>query len=140
MGVKVVGAIYLVYLGVQALRIAVGRQPADQASREPRSRGGLSAVTAYRQGISSDLGNPKMAAFFTSLLPQFVPAHHPTFSTMLALGLLFCVLTLGWLVAYSVAVDRARETLSRTRVRRSIEGITGCVLIGLGIRVATEHR
>lgn len=138
--VKLLGAIYLVYLGAQALRIAVGRQAADRASRDPRSHGGLSALTAYRHGILSDLGNPKMAAFFTSLLPQFVPADHPTFSTMLVFGLVFCVLTLGWLVAYSVVVDRAREMLSRTRVRRSIEGVTGCVLIGLGIRVATEHR
>lgn len=140
LAVKLVGAIYLVYLGAQALRVAVGRQAAHQVSRDPGDHGGLSAVTAYRHGILSDLGNPKMAAFFTSLLPQFVPAHHPTFSTMLVLGLVFCGLTLGWLVAYSAAVDRAREMLSRTRVRRSVEALTGCVLIGLGIRVATEHR
>jgi threonine/homoserine/homoserine lactone efflux protein len=81
-----------------------------------------------------------MAAFFTSLLPQFVPAHHPTFSTMLVLGLVFGALTLAWLVAYTAVVGKAREVLTRSRVRRVIEGVTGCVLIALGLRVVTEHR
>ncbi|MGB9183376.1 MAG: LysE family transporter [Solirubrobacteraceae bacterium] len=82
----------------------------------------------------------RWAAFFTSLLPQFAPAHHPAFWTMLILGLVFCALTLAWLVTYAIAVSKARDVLTRPRIRRTIEGITGCVLIGLGIRLATESR
>jgi threonine/homoserine/homoserine lactone efflux protein len=138
--VKALGAAYLVYLGVQALRIAAGRRTLDDAGASRQNRRVVSATTAYRHGLLSDLGNPKMAAFFTSLLPQFVPAHHPTFSTMLVLGLVFGALTLAWLVAYTAVVGKAREVLTRSRVRRVIEGVTGCVLIALGLRVVTEHR
>jgi threonine/homoserine/homoserine lactone efflux protein len=86
--------------------------------------------------LVSDLGNPKMAAFFTSLLPQFTTS----FWSMLALGLLFCALTLAWLVLYATAVAKAGDVLRRPRVRRTLEGFTGVVLIGLGVRVATEQR
>jgi threonine/homoserine/homoserine lactone efflux protein len=55
----------------------------------------------YRQGLLNNLANPKMAAFFVSLLPQFVPAH-AALAGLLALALLFCRPTFGWLVAYSV--------------------------------------
>jgi threonine/homoserine/homoserine lactone efflux protein len=136
LAVKLLGAAYLIWLGVQALRIACSS--AEQATN---ATGPRSAVkNPYRQGLLSDLGNPKMAAFFTSLLPQFVPGAHPSFWLMLALGLTFCALTFAWLAAYAAAVAKARDVLRRPRVRRAIEGLTGVVLIGLGVRVATEQR
>ena len=64
----------------------------------------LSSRQAWRQGVLSNLGNPKSAAFFTSLLPQF----GDSFVVLLALGLLYSLLTLGWLTGYAVAVARAR--------------------------------
>ena len=81
-----------------------------------------------------------MAAFFTSLLPQFAPGPHPTFWTMLGLGVVFAALTLAWLVLYAIAVARAAALLRRPRVRRAIEAGTGAVLLALGVRVATEAR
>ena len=59
-----------------------------------------------------------MAAFFTSLLPQFVPAGEPAFLPVLLLGLLFCTMTLVWLTAYAVVVSRAQGFLRRTGVKR----------------------
>jgi len=138
MVVKLVGAAYLVYLGVHGLLAAFGHGHGTTLDTRPRGR--LAPRTAYRQGLLSDLGNPKMAVFFTSLLPQFAPSSGPAFMTMLALGLLFCALTFAWLVVYATAVARARDFLRRPRVRRTIEGITGATLIALGVRVATEHR
>jgi threonine/homoserine/homoserine lactone efflux protein len=137
--VKLAGAAYLVWLGVQALRVAAGHRSCDEIATAAQ-REALAPSTAYRHGLLSDLGNPKMAAFFTSLLPQFAPAHHPAFWTMLMLGLVFCALTLAWLVTYVIAVGKARDMLTRPRIRRMTEGLTGCVLVGLGIRVATEPR
>jgi threonine/homoserine/homoserine lactone efflux protein len=95
---------------------------------------------AFRQGLISDLGNPKMAVFFTSLLPQFVVAGAPAFSALLALGVLFSLMTFGWLTFYALAIDRAGEFLRRPTIRRTVEGVTGAVLMGLGLRIATEHR
>jgi threonine/homoserine/homoserine lactone efflux protein len=96
----------------------------------------LGARTAFRQGVLSNLGNPKMAVFFTSLLPQF----GGSFPALLALGVLFCSLTLVWLTAYAVAVARAGGVLRRPAVRRTLEGLTGAVLVALGLRLATESR
>jgi len=140
LAVKYAGAAYLVYLGGQALRQAL--RPSSPES--PAAAGGpvrsLSASTAFRQGVISDLGNPKMAIFFASLLPQFVPQGAATFSAFLLLGAVFILMTLAWLVLYATVVARAGDFLRRPSWRRTIEGVTGTVLIGLGLRLAAEQR
>jgi len=59
---------------------------------------------------------------------------------MLALGLVFCLITFAWLAVYATAVAKAGEVLRRPRIRRTIDALTGAVLIGLGVRIATETR
>jgi threonine/homoserine/homoserine lactone efflux protein len=83
-----------------------------------------------------------MAAFFTSLLPQFGTTDAgPSFWLMLTLGLLFCLLTWLWLVLYAAAIHLLGDALKESRVRRTIEAVTGTVLVALGLRLATErHR
>lgn len=124
---RLAGAAYLVWLGALAFRAAVCGEHAHLPSR----RG-----VPFRQGLVSNLGNPKMAVFFTSLLPQF--GH--SFPALLALGLVFCALTLTWLSAYAAAVARAGDLLRRSRVRRALDAATGSVLVALGLRVALDSR
>lgn len=81
-----------------------------------------------------------MAAFFTSLLPQFAPGGEASFAGLLALGLVFCTLTLLWLSAYAVAVARAGAVLRRTGIRRALDAVTGALLIAFGLRLATDRR
>ncbi len=137
LAVKLAGAAYLVFLGGQMLMRAARRsaQPADLKL----ARDGLGSRTAFRQGVVSNLGNPKMAMVFTSLLPQFAPSG-PRFAALLALGLCFCAMTAAWLTGYAFAVARARDVLLRSRVRRAIDALTGAVLVALGLRLATEER
>ena len=134
---KLVGAAYLVYLGIQSLWSAFRGQPAQPAvpGAHPRVR----TTTALRQGFVSNLSNPKMAVFFPSLLPQFVAGDAPPFFALLALGTLFCVMTLAWLTAYAFAVARAGDVLRRSAVRRAVEAVTGIVLVAFGIRVAAAR-
>jgi threonine/homoserine/homoserine lactone efflux protein len=127
---KIAGAAYLVYLGAQSLLAAVRRT----AVPHPMAR--ASGGHEVRHGLLSNLGNPKMAVFFSSLLPQF----GDTFPLLLGLGLLFCALTLIWLVSYSFAVARAGDVLRRPRVRRAIDAVTGTALVALGVRLAATHR
>jgi threonine/homoserine/homoserine lactone efflux protein len=136
---KLLGAAYLVFLGVQALLNAFtggAGHAADIATQAPR----LAPLVAFRQGVISNLGNPKMAVFFTSLLPQFTPSGEASFGALLALGLLFCFMTLVWLSAYSVAVAKAGNFLRRPRVRRALDAVLGTVLVALGARLATAER
>ena len=126
---KLAGAAYLIYLGATALLAAAGRGRPAHALTRP-SGGEL------RQGLLSNLGNPKMAVFFTSLLPQF----GDSFPELLALGLVFCTLTLLWLSAYAIVIARAGALLHRATVRRVLDAITGMALVALGIRLAATDR
>jgi threonine/homoserine/homoserine lactone efflux protein len=137
---RLAGAAYLVWLGLQALRAAAGWDGAGGGVTDAGPRRRLGPGAAFRQGVLSNLGNPKMAVFFTSLLPQFVPDGNPSFSELLTLGLLFCALTLVWLAGYSVLVARVGEALGQSRVRRMLEGVMGAALVALGVRLALASR
>ena len=131
--IKLVGAVYLVYLGVQALRSA----RTDGSESEPSPHLAPSSRMAFRQGLVSNILNPKIAVFFTSLLPQFVGAHGSA-GNLLLLGLLFNAMGVCWLICYATAVARGRNVLVRPRVRRMLDRISGLVLVGLGARLALE--
>ena len=137
---KWAGAAYLIFLGLQALRSSVFRPPRSRQSARSLARGGGSGWGSYRQGVLSNLGNPKMVVFFSSLLPQFVAPGQATFRSLLLLGLIFCSMTFIWLTFYAVVVARVGDFLRRDRIRRALESATGLVLIGLGLRLATERR
>ncbi|MGZ4299265.1 MAG: LysE family translocator [Solirubrobacteraceae bacterium] len=136
---KLVGALYLVWLGIQALR-AAGREIGDEATSRPAGGPVMGARAAFRQGCLSDLANPKIGIFFTSLLPQFVSAGHPVLLPFLILGAIFVAMTVIWLLTYTVVAARVAETLMRPRVRAALDRFTGVVLIGLGMRLAAERR
>ena len=129
---RLAGAAYLVGLGAHALW-ASWHSPST--TPPPRPRHG--ARRSFAQGLVSNLANPKMAVFFLSLLPQFA-GPDPSLSALAGLGLLFAVMTVMWLAAYAVVVDRARNVLQRNAVRRWMDRMTGAVLIGLSVRVAIE--
>jgi threonine/homoserine/homoserine lactone efflux protein len=163
-----IGAAYLITLGLQSLWTATrtsdpGRgvwttgspphgvglpsrsgapSPGGRGSGGPRAgpvgRAWLSPGRGLRQGVVSNLANPKMAAFYLSLLPQFASAEGGA-GPILALGLVFCLMTFGWLALYSVVVHRARVVLRR-RVRRALDGLSGLVLVGFGTRLALQQR
>jgi threonine/homoserine/homoserine lactone efflux protein len=137
---KLAGAAYLVFLGAQALWAALrpGRTRQTAAATPHAVR--LRPASALRQGVVSNLTNPKMAVFFPSLLPQFVSPGATSFVALLALGLIFCLMTLSWLTLYAFVVARAGDVLRRAGFRRIIEGVTGAVLVAFGIRVATTAR
>jgi threonine/homoserine/homoserine lactone efflux protein len=137
--VKFAGAAYLIFLGGQALLAAVrGVEPPAEGA--PAAGPRLSQRSAFLQGLISDLGNPKMAVFFSSLLPQFAPHGDGAFATLVLLGLVFCALTFTWLTFYAFAIARIGAALRRPRIRRTLEAATGTVLIALGLRLAAEQR
>ncbi len=135
---KLFGAAYLVYLGAVSLWSALSRRKPAKYQIDTKSVS-LTPRRALGQGAISNLGNPKMAIFFASLLPQFAPEGDGAFAALLALGLLFCALTLAWLSLYAVAIARLSAFLTG-RVRRSIDAVTGIVLVAFGIRLAAEER
>src|SRR5947209_7465756 len=124
---KLVGAAYLVWVGIQMLR----DRNAQAQHTHTRTSG-----KALRQGVLSDLGNPKIAVFFTSFLPQFIHGTGSAIAPLLLLGAIFCVITLAWLMLYSIAISHGASLLRRPRVRRALDRFTGAVFVALGIRLA----
>jgi threonine/homoserine/homoserine lactone efflux protein len=132
--VQLAGAAYLVFLGAQSLWAAARRdaRPAVPGHRPATGR-------ALRQGLLSNLANPKMAVFFVSLFPQFVPPGAGAFGSWLVLGGLFCLMTFGWLAGYGLLVDRARPLFDRSWIRRAVDAVAGAVLVAFGVRLAVQR-
>jgi threonine/homoserine/homoserine lactone efflux protein len=124
---RVVGAVVLVYLGVQALR-------GVKAVNDRESGMGRSSFVA---GLVTSGANPKLAVFFIALLPQFVPAGAPVLPWTLAMALILICVDLVYFTALAWAVSRAKRAIAGSR---RIERLTGAVMIGLGLRVALESR
>jgi threonine/homoserine/homoserine lactone efflux protein len=125
---KLIGAAYLLWMGISAIRAA--RRTAHIAD-ESGSSGRLRAV---RQGFLSNALNPKVALFFVTFLPQFLPSH-ATLSQALLLCSVFAVLYVSWFSLYVLLVEQIGKFLRRPTVRGWIERVTGVMLIGFALRL-----
>jgi threonine/homoserine/homoserine lactone efflux protein len=136
---KLAGAAYLGYLGVRSLVASFrGEQPAGSPGAPPPRRP-LRDRVALGQGLLNNLLNPKAGAIFVTVFPQFVvPGDAPL--RMLAMLGVFELVLLAWLNLYGFVLGGAGATALGMRLRRSLECVTGAVMIGLGLRLALERR
>ncbi len=135
---RLLGAAYLIYLGVQSLRSAFRNNLLPGIERKCGAGARLNGFKAFRQGVINNLANPKMAVFFASVLPQFAPTGHGMLSALILLGFVFSILTFLWLTFYSVIINRVGQFVLGSRAGRIIDGSAGLTLIALGVKVATE--
>lgn len=129
LALRVVGAVYLVWLGVRSLR---SRGEAPAASAVGRLR------TGYVGGLLTDLLNPKVGVFFVTFLPGFVPHAMPVGWFSLLLGAIFVALTALYFAVLLVASGPVTRWISTARIRRRMDRCTGLILVGFGIRLAIE--
>jgi threonine/homoserine/homoserine lactone efflux protein len=134
--VKLAGAAYLVYLGVQSLRQARRTRATSAAVADLTPKRG----NPYVQGLVSTVLNPKPALFFVSYLPQFVDQTGPVTLQVSFLAAIHIVIGLVWLTIYAFLVARMHAALTRPRIKAALERATGAILIALGLRVAVSHR
>lgn len=137
---KIAGAAYLVWLGASSLWKSRHGARAEPGPPEPHLPGGhtLSRATAFRQGLISNLLNPKIVLLFLTLLPQFVSQGEPRARTSLVLSLVFVAVALVWWRTISWLIGSLRRVLTRPRVRLLLERVTGAILIAVGLRVALD--
>jgi len=126
---KIAGGIYLVYLGIQTLR-------ALRRGAEPQAHAGQRRGPAFRQGLLTNLTNPKLAVVFTTLLPQFVSSSDPHGAKATLLAVLFAVIGLAWLTLYVNVVHLVAQS---RRFRTTVEAISGAVLVALGLRLVVDR-
>ena len=129
--VKIAGALVLLALGLHSL---LTRHEPVAVAAGPQSR------SAFRDGLVTSVANPKLAVFFVALFPQFVPEHHAVLPLAVAMAAIIVALDVVWYSTLAWLVSRARGAFTTGPWLRRTQRLTGCVLIGLGARLALERR
>jgi RhtB (resistance to homoserine/threonine) family protein len=131
---RLVGAVYLIWLGVNSFRARPAAHADEITASPPRKLLGV----GYRAGLATDLLNPKVGVFFVTFLPGFVPPGHPVGSTSLVFGAIFVIETAAYFALLLMLASRITRWMSQPAIRRRLDRATGLVLIGFGIRLASE--
>ena len=134
---KIAGACYLVWLGIQSLRSA-GR---TAAAPELADAGAIRApvLRSFREGFLTNLLNPKVIVFYLALLPQFIGPDDPVLQKSLLLAVIHFVEGILWFTMVSILVDRSRQFFMKPRQRRLIDAACGTILVALGFRLAWQQ-
>jgi threonine/homoserine/homoserine lactone efflux protein len=136
---KFVGAAYLGYLGLRSLIASFQKSKQGAVSAPAPQATSLGKRVAFRQGLLNNLFNPKAGAIFATALPQFINPGDPPLRLMLMM-LAYEAILLNWLNLYGYLVSWAGQSRFGIRVRDILQGVTGVVLIALGVRLAFEQK
>ena len=129
--VKIAGAVVLLIMGLHAV---LSKREAPRAHAVPHHR------SAFRDGLVTSIANPKLAVFFVALFPQFVPEHQAVLPLAVAMAAIIVAFDVVWYSTLAYLVARARNAFTNGPWLRRTQKLTGCVLIGLGARLALERR
>ena len=135
---KIAGACYLVWLGVQSLRGAARRadlRPADAAARVD-----VAPARCLREGFLTNVLNPKVAVFYLAFLPQFIAPTDPVLQKSLLLTAIHFAQGILWLGIIAFVVDRSRRYFLKPVIRRWMDATCESLLVGLGLRLGIERQ
>ena len=130
---KYVGAVYLIYLGIKTLWSLKKKEEA--ASVEMNTKSQFGNTSCFKQGFLTNILNPKVAVFFLTFLPQFVDPGSNTFLPFLIMGITYTILTAVWFLLYVYLINHISAFMKKPKTQNIIEGITGTILIGFGIKL-----
>ncbi|MCG8429408.1 MAG: LysE family translocator [Chromatiales bacterium] len=132
---KLLGAFYLVWLGIQSLRSL--KQPSLDVSRVRSSR--FNGWRSFREGLLSNVLNPKAVVFYMAFLPQFIDTAGSALGQSLVLAGIHFVIGMIWLSALTYLIHRARNWSFQSQFERALQSVTGGVMIALGIKLAIDR-
>jgi threonine/homoserine/homoserine lactone efflux protein len=132
---RVVGACYLVWLGVQSLRAV--RRPTPAAAPDDSRRRGL-VGTGFSAGLVTNLLNPKVGVFYVALLPQFLPPGSDPLAVGLLLAGVHALLSVIWFALLILLASVLGRWLRRPGTVRGIDAVTGTTLVGFGVKLAVS--
>ncbi len=135
---KIAGAGYLVWLGLNSLRSSARGNSPPAADAVARAR--VTPARCYREGFLTNVLNPKVVVFYLALLPQFIRPADPVLLKSLLLATIHFAEGILWLGFVAYLVDRSRRFFTKQNMRRWLDAICGTLLIGLGVRLAMERQ
>lgn len=131
--VKYMGAIYLIYLGISAFISKKKKDPdAENQQNEQMKK------SAFKQGLLSNVLNPKVAMFFLTFLPQFIQTGENPTQQLIIMGIVYTLLSISWFFIYVFFINYIREWLLSPKVQIIMDKATGLVLIGFGLKLALD--
>ncbi len=135
---KLLGAAYLVWLGISSWRKVIKQEPFTIENGKARTGGTFLMSRSLREGFLSNVLNPKTAVFYMAFLPQFInPAQSALLQSLFLAGLHF-IIAMIWQCLLALMVKQMKGWLQRPRVSQVFDGVTGTVMIGLGMKVAVD--
>ncbi len=135
---RLAGAAYLVWLGIASLRSAARRSAMEGLSGHRPAKVDFDPQRSLREGLLSNVLNPKAVVFYMAFLPQFIDPAGSAVSQSLFLAGLHFVIAMIWQCLLASAVDQARRWLQSSRVRRTLDGLTGSIMVVFGIKLASS--
>jgi threonine/homoserine/homoserine lactone efflux protein len=137
--IKLAGAAYLIGLGLRSLFEGAGAGDVAAAAtplRQPQQR---DRFAGFKQGLLSNVLNPKVGVFFVAVFPQFVGPTDDS-ARIVSLVVAYEAMLLLWLTLIGFLVERVGRSRAGAHVRAAVHRLTGAVLIGLGLRLALYRR
>ncbi|MBB1271916.1 MULTISPECIES: LysE family translocator [Psychromonas] len=134
--VKMIGALYILYLGVQGLRhsfFASTKGPAKLSAQ-----GNFKFTKSFREGLLSNVLNPKTAIFYLAFLPQFINPEYSAFMQSLLMATIHFAIAMCWQAFISRMIVTAQKRFDGGKTQVIMERLTGVVLIGLAVKLLLE--
>ena len=131
--VKYVGAFYLIYLGISSFISRKKKDPAAENQQDAEMK-----KSAFKQGLISNVLNPKVAMFFLTFLPQFIQTGENATQQLIIMGVIYTLLSISWFFIYVFFINYLREWLLSPTVQGIMDKATGLVLIGFGLKLALD--
>ncbi|MFY2156090.1 LysE family translocator [Cytobacillus firmus] len=134
--IKYAGAVYLIYLGLSPF---ISMKKKKEAGIETEVESDIKK-SAFKQGLLSNVLNPKVAMFFLTFLPQFVKTGENASQQLIIMGIIYTLLSISWFFIYVFFINYMREWLMSPKVQRVMDKATGLVLIGFGLKLALDKQ
>lgn len=138
MFIKYAGAAYLVYLGIQSWRAKAQNMKLVEQSEVTKGRFKSKKLNCFTQGVTTDLLNPKTLLLYVTLMPQFINPSDSVNLQLILLAAILMAISVIWLTAIVAIINLIRNWFLQEKIQQLFNKLTGGILIGLGIKIATE--
>lgn len=133
---KVIGAAYLIYLGFSSIRSMQLNTSSLLTTTLEKDRN--RTISYFREGLFTNVLNPKVAVFFLTFLPQFVNQERNTLLAFSLLGFIYIILTILFFALYIPFIDKISAFMQKPSTQKAVQGISGAVLIIFGVKLLFE--
>ncbi|PMH46137.1 threonine transporter RhtB [Vibrio sp. 10N.286.49.B3] len=135
---KMIGAGYLIWLGLSSLRATLKGQGELDIKASGMEGSTVNVYRSLREGFLSNVLNPKTAIFYLAFLPQFINPEGSALAQSMFMAAIHFVIAMVWQCGLAGAINSAKQLLSNSSAMRWMEGVTGSVLVFLGVKLLLD--